>query len=172
MPAEPLLAGVTVLDFSRVLAGPYCTRLLADLGARVIKIERPGEGDEMRRGYLQLEPGRSDQSTYFTRVNAGKESVAVDLARPEGQAIVRDLARVADVAVENFMPGVGARLGCGWGGAPPGPPRAPPTPRPPASWPPPTRRPRSWARCSAGAAPAGARTSTCPCSRRSSPPTA
>ena len=106
------LTGVTILDFTRVLAGPYCTRLLCDLGARVVKIERPGEGDDMRRGYLQLEPGRADQSTYFTRVNAGKESVAVDLARAEGRAIVRDLARVADVAVENFMPGVVARLGC------------------------------------------------------------
>jgi len=106
------LTDVTILDLTRVLAGPYCTRLLCDLGARVIKIERPGEGDEMRRGYLQLEPDRTDQSTYFTRVNAGKESVAVDLARPEGRAIVRDLARVADVVVENFMPGVVARLGC------------------------------------------------------------
>ena len=95
-----------------MLAGPYCTRLLSDLGARVIKIERPGEGDEMRRNHAQLEPGRADQSTYFTRVNAGKASVAVDLARPEGQAIVRDLAREADVVVENFTPGVVARLGC------------------------------------------------------------
>jgi crotonobetainyl-CoA:carnitine CoA-transferase CaiB-like acyl-CoA transferase len=106
------LTGITVLDLTRVLAGPYCTRLLADLGARVIKVERPGEGDEMRRGYLQLELGRGDQSTYFTRVNAGKESVAVDLARPEGRAVVHDLARAADVAVENFTPGVAARLGC------------------------------------------------------------
>jgi crotonobetainyl-CoA:carnitine CoA-transferase CaiB-like acyl-CoA transferase len=95
-----------------VLAGPYCTRLLADLGARVIKVERPGEGDDQRHNYLQVEPGRRDQSTYFIRVNAGKESVAVDMARPEGQAIVHDLARVADVMVENFMPGVVARLGC------------------------------------------------------------
>ncbi|HVQ74816.1 MAG TPA: CaiB/BaiF CoA-transferase family protein [Candidatus Binatia bacterium] len=106
------LAGITILDFTRVLAGPYCTRLLADLGARVVKIERPGEGDEMRRGYLQLEPGRSDQSTYFTRVNAGKESVAIDMARPEGRVVIHDLARAADVVVENFMPGVAARLGC------------------------------------------------------------
>jgi crotonobetainyl-CoA:carnitine CoA-transferase CaiB-like acyl-CoA transferase len=106
------LVGVTVLDLTRVLAGPYCTRLLGDLGARVIKIERPGEGDEMRRNYLQLEAGRSDQSTYFTRVNAGKESVGVELSRPEGQAVIHDLARVADVVVENFMPGVVARLRC------------------------------------------------------------
>ena len=106
------LTGIIVLDLTRVLAGPYCTRLLADLGARVIKIERPGEGDDQRRNYMQLEPGRRDQSTYFARVNAGKESVAVDMARPEGQAIIHDLARVADVMVENFMPGVVAKLGC------------------------------------------------------------
>jgi crotonobetainyl-CoA:carnitine CoA-transferase CaiB-like acyl-CoA transferase len=106
------LTGIMVLDLTRVLAGPYCTRLLADLGARVIKIERPGEGDDQRRNYLQLEPGRRDQSTYFARVNAGKESVAVDMSRPEGQAIIHDLARGADVMVENFMPGVVAKLGC------------------------------------------------------------
>jgi CoA:oxalate CoA-transferase len=106
------LVGIIVLDLTRVLAGPYCTRLLADLGARVVKVERPPDGDDQRRSYLQLEPGRRDQSTYFVRVNAGKESVAVDMSRPEGQTIVHDLARVADVAVENFMPGVVARLGC------------------------------------------------------------
>ena len=106
------LVGVTILDLTRVLAGPYCTRLLCDLGARVIKIERQGEGDDMRRNYVQLEPGRSDQSSYFTRVNVGKESVSVDLSRPEGQAVVQDLAKAADVVVENFMPGVVARLRC------------------------------------------------------------
>jgi crotonobetainyl-CoA:carnitine CoA-transferase CaiB-like acyl-CoA transferase len=111
-PDDLPLAGVVILDLTRVLAGPYCTRLLCDLGARVIKIERQGEGDDMRRNYLQLEPGRADQSSYFTRVNAGKESVSVDLARPEGQAIVQDLAAKADVVVENFMPGVVARLRC------------------------------------------------------------
>jgi CoA:oxalate CoA-transferase len=107
-----LLDGLVVLDFTRVLAGPYCTRLLADLGARVIKIERPGEGDEMRRAHLQLEEGRDDQSTYYTRVNVGKQSVALDLANPAARAVVLDLARRADVAVENFVPGVAARLGC------------------------------------------------------------
>jgi crotonobetainyl-CoA:carnitine CoA-transferase CaiB-like acyl-CoA transferase len=111
-PEELPLIGVTILDLTRVLAGPYCTRLLCDLGARVIKIERQGDGDDMRRNYLQLEPGRSDQSSYFTRVNAGKESVSIDLARAEGQAIVQDLAKVADVVVENFMPGVVTRLHC------------------------------------------------------------
>jgi crotonobetainyl-CoA:carnitine CoA-transferase CaiB-like acyl-CoA transferase len=110
--ADLPLLGVTVLDLTRVLAGPYCTRLLADLGARVIKIERPGEGDEMRRSPHQLEPGRDDQSTYFTRVNASKESVAVDLGKPRGLEVLLDLARHADVFVENFAPGVVARLGC------------------------------------------------------------
>jgi CoA:oxalate CoA-transferase len=106
------LSGLVVLDLTRVLAGPYCTRLLADLGARVIKIERPGLGDEMRRAPLQLEPDREDQSSYFVRCNAGKESVGLDLAHPDAQAVVLDLARVADVVVENFVPDVTARLGC------------------------------------------------------------
>jgi crotonobetainyl-CoA:carnitine CoA-transferase CaiB-like acyl-CoA transferase len=109
----PLLDGITVLDFTRVLAGPYCTRLLADLGARVVKIERPGEGDDTRRGYIQLEEGRADQATYFVRVNAGKLSVAVDLSHPDGRAVAHDLARKADVAIENFVPGVAAKLGIG-----------------------------------------------------------
>jgi CoA:oxalate CoA-transferase len=109
---EPLLAGLTVLDFTRVLAGPHCTRLLADLGARVIKVERPGEGDEVRRGAVQLDEGRTDQSTYFVRVNVGKLGVAIDLAHPAGREVVHDLVPVADVVVENFVPGVMGRLGC------------------------------------------------------------
>jgi len=106
------LDGLIVLDLTRVLAGPYCTRLLADLGARVIKVERPGEGDEMRRGPHQLDRGRDDQSTYFYRVNAGKESVALDLGHPRGRAVVLDLARHADIFIENFTPGVARKLGC------------------------------------------------------------
>src|SRR5262249_21728254 len=94
-----VLAGVTVLDFTRVLPGPYCTRLLADLGARVIKIERPGVGDDTRVAPRQLEAGRLDQSTYFVRINAGKRSVAIDLGHPEARGLVLDLARLADVAV-------------------------------------------------------------------------
>jgi crotonobetainyl-CoA:carnitine CoA-transferase CaiB-like acyl-CoA transferase len=107
----PLLDGLRVLDFSRVLAGPYCTRLLADLGARVIKIERPAEGDDTRRGYWQVDPERTDQGTYFIRVNAGKQSVAIDLAHPEARPVVLDLVRESDVLVENFLPGVMAKLG-------------------------------------------------------------
>ena len=108
----PLLDGVIVLDFTRVLAGPYCTRLMADLGALVLKVERPRDGDEMRRGYLQLEPGRDDQSTYFIRLNAGKRSVAVDLTKEDARRVIADLARRADVVVENFVPGIMARFGC------------------------------------------------------------
>ncbi len=106
------LAGITIVDLTRVLAGPYCTRLLADMGARVIKVERTGTGDDTRSVTHQLESGRSDQSTYFIRVNAGKESVAVDLSSAEGRQVVLDLARQADVFIENFAPGVVARLGC------------------------------------------------------------
>ena len=110
-PDEPLLAGITVVDFTRVLAGPYATRMLADLGARVIKIERPGEGDEIRHTVLQLDPKRTDQSSYFARLNAGKESIAVDLAHPQAREVVLDLVHGADAVVENFSPGVMARSG-------------------------------------------------------------
>jgi crotonobetainyl-CoA:carnitine CoA-transferase CaiB-like acyl-CoA transferase len=108
---EPLLAGFKVVDFTRVLAGPYCTRLMADLGAEVIKIERPGEGDEIRHIVYQLDPDRSDQSSYYVRLNAGKRGIAIDLARPEGRAVALDLIARADVVVENFSPGVMARYG-------------------------------------------------------------
>ncbi len=106
-----LLDGLTVLDFTRVLAGPYCTRLMADLGARVIKVERPVEGDDTRVFYQQLEEGRTDQSSYFVRFNAGKESVAIDLAHSDARGVVLDLAAKSDVLIENFVPGVMARHG-------------------------------------------------------------
>ena len=106
-----LLEGLTVLDFTRVLAGPYCTRLMADLGARVIKVERPVDGDDTRAFYLQLEEGRRDQSSYFVRFNAGKESIAIDLAHPRAREVVFDLAKVSDVLIENFVPGIMARHG-------------------------------------------------------------
>jgi len=108
------LAGILIVDLTRVLAGPYCTRLLSDMGARVIKIERPVTGDDTRFVTHQIEPGRADQSTYFNRVNAGKQSVAIDLSSAQGIAVLLDLARRADVFIENFAPGVVDRLGCGY----------------------------------------------------------
>ncbi len=110
-PEKSLLDGVTVVDFTRVLAGPYCTRMLGDLGARVIKIERPGEGDEIRPIVHQLDPNRNDQSSYFWRINASKQGIAIDLSKPEARPLVLDLVRKADVVVENFSPGVMARYG-------------------------------------------------------------
>ncbi len=106
-----LLAGYTVIDFTRVLAGPYCTRLLADLGARVIKIERPGEGDEIRYVIRQLDPDRIDQSSYFARLNVGKKGIAIDLRHPDAKQVVMDLIKTADVVVENFSPGVMKKYG-------------------------------------------------------------
>lgn len=108
---EPLLRGVRVLDFTRVLAGPYCTRLLADQGAGVIKVERPGEGDEVRHIVMQLDPGRTDQSSYFVRLNVGKRGIAIDLTQPAARDVVLDLVKQADVLVENFAPGVMAKYG-------------------------------------------------------------
>jgi CoA:oxalate CoA-transferase len=108
---EPLLAGVRVLDFTRVLAGPYCTRLLADQGAEVIKVERSGEGDEVRHIVMQLDPDRTDQSSYFLRLNVGKRGIAIDLTRPAARDVVLDLVQRADVLVENFAPGVMAKYG-------------------------------------------------------------
>jgi len=102
---------IRVLDLSRVLAGPYCTMLLADLGADVVKVERPGEGDETRSWGPPYVGG---ESAYFLSVNRGKRSVALDLARPEAQEALLRLARVADVVVENFRPGTADRLGAGY----------------------------------------------------------
>lgn len=105
------LAGYSVVDFTRVLSGPYCTRLLADLGATVIKIERPGEGDETRYILPQLNPDRTDQSAYFARLNAGKRSIAIDFTKPAARDLVHAMVRKADVVVENFSPGVMAKYG-------------------------------------------------------------
>jgi crotonobetainyl-CoA:carnitine CoA-transferase CaiB-like acyl-CoA transferase len=104
-----LFAGVRVLDLSRMLAGPYGSMLLADLGAEVIKIEEPRGGDPMR---VMGPPFLDGESAYFLSINRNKRSVALDLERPEGQAVFHDLCRVADVVWENFRPGVMARLGC------------------------------------------------------------
>jgi len=109
------LAGVRVLDLSRVLAGPWCTQTLADLGADVIKIERPGSGDDTRAWgppYLKDGEGRdTSEAAYFLGANRNKRSLAVDLSKPEGQAIVRKLAGQVDVLVENFKVGDLARYG-------------------------------------------------------------
>jgi crotonobetainyl-CoA:carnitine CoA-transferase CaiB-like acyl-CoA transferase len=103
---------IVVLDFSRVLAGPLATMVLGDFGARVVKIERPGTGDDTR---AWGPPFAADgQATYFQAVNRNKRSDAVDLSTPEGRDHVRGLAATADVVVENFRPGVMERLGLGY----------------------------------------------------------
>ena len=102
------LAGVTVLDLSRVLAGPWATQLLGDLGAEVIKIERPGEGDDTRHWgppFATGADGSRGDAAYFFCANRNKRSVTVDIANPEGAGIVRALAARADVVVENFKVG-------------------------------------------------------------------
>ena len=106
------LDGLTVLDFSRVLAGPYCTMQLADLGARVIKIEQPGRGDDTR---AWGPPFVGRESAYFLSVNRNKESLALDLKHERSRPILEGLLARADVVVENFRPGTMARLGLDYG---------------------------------------------------------
>ena len=108
-PAGPL-DDLFIIDLSRVLAGPYATMILSDLGARVIKVERPGTGDDSR----QIGPFLGDQSAYFASINRGKQSIALDLKDPGDRAIFEALVARADVLVENYRPGVMARLGLGW----------------------------------------------------------
>jgi len=102
------LDGLTVLDLTRVLAGPYCTMLLGDMGARVIKIEQPGHGDDTR---AWGPPFVEDESTYFLSVNRNKESVTLDFKSLQGRGILDRLIADADVMVENFRPGTLARIG-------------------------------------------------------------
>ena len=102
------LEGITVLDLTRVLSGPYCTMLLADMGARVIKIEQPGKGDDTR-GWGP--PFLNGESAYFLSVNRNKESVTIDFKNPEGRALLNRLVDRCDVLVENFRPGTLAKLG-------------------------------------------------------------
>ena len=104
------LEGLKVLDFSRVLAGPFATMHLADLGAEVVKVERPGTGDDTRAFGPPFSQG---VSTYFLSINRGKRSIALDLKSDEGRAAARALAAKADVVIENFRPGVMDRLGLG-----------------------------------------------------------
>ena len=109
MPSQGPLTDLRVLDVTRVLAGPFAGMVLADLGADVIKIERPGQGDDARG----FGPFRNGVSAYFASVNRGKRSLTLDLKAPEGRELFLRLVDQADVVVENFRPGVMARLGLG-----------------------------------------------------------
>ena len=105
------LAGVTVIDLTRVLAGPYCTMVLSDLGARVIKVEVPGTGDDSRSIGPFTEDGRS---AYFMSLNRGKESIALDLKAADDRQVLMELLAGADVLVENYRGGTMEKLGLGW----------------------------------------------------------
>lgn len=104
------LAGITVVDLTRVLAGPYCTMMLADLGARVIKIENPDGGDDSR----QVGPFVDGESAYFASINRNKESIALDLKKPADRKVLDRMLATADVLVENFRAGVMEKLGFTW----------------------------------------------------------
>ena len=104
------LEGIRVIDFSRVLAGPYCSMCLADMGADVIKIERIDGGDDTRRFGP---PFVENLSTYFVSINRGKRSLAIDLKNPDSRPIIQKLVTDADVVLENFRPGAMTRLGYG-----------------------------------------------------------
>src|SRR5262245_33946728 len=104
------LRGITILDLSRVLSGPFATQQLVDLGARCIKVEHPHEGDDTRRFGPPFIAG---ESTYFMSINRGKESVAIDLKDRRGRDLILRLADHADIAIENFKPGTADRLGIG-----------------------------------------------------------
>lgn len=108
------LAGLTVLDLSRVLAGPWATQMLGDLGARVIKVERPGDGDDTRRWgppFSRTPDGQAGDAAYFLAANRNKASIAIDFAKPEGADLIRSLAAKADILVENFKTGALAKYG-------------------------------------------------------------
>ena len=109
------LPHIRVLDLSRVLAGPWCTQMLADLGADVIKVEKPGEGDDTRHWgppFLQDAQGNNTKhATYYTACNRNKRSVTIDISKPEGQALIRQMALQSDVLVENFKVGGLAKYG-------------------------------------------------------------
>ena len=107
------LSGITVLDLTHVLAGPFCTQIMGDLGAEVIKIERPGVGDQTRR----MPPhfiGKKKQSAYFLAINRNKKSLTLDLKSPEGKEIFYGLTKKADVVINNFTPGTMEKLGLGY----------------------------------------------------------
>jgi formyl-CoA transferase/CoA:oxalate CoA-transferase len=105
------LSGITILDLTRVLSGPYCTMLAADMGARVIKVEHPERGDDTR---AWGPPFQGTESSYYLSVNRNKDGIAVDFKKPEGRAILHALAAKADVLVENFRPGTLDPIGLGY----------------------------------------------------------
>ena len=104
------LEGLKVLDFTRVYSGPYCTMMLGDLGADIIKVERKGVGDETHF----FAPMKNDESGYFAYFNRNKKSLSLDLKALEAVEVIKDLAEWADIVVENFSPGVVDRLGIGY----------------------------------------------------------
>lgn len=109
------LSDVTVIDLTRVLAGPYCTMVLADLGARVIKVEIPEKGDDARHiGPFMKAAAGTAKSAYFMSINRGKESLALNLKHEEDRALFEELLSMADVLVENYRPGTMEKLGLGW----------------------------------------------------------
>ena len=99
-----------MLDLTRVLAGPFCSMMLGDMGAEVIKVEEPGKGDDTR----SWPPFAGGEATYFIAVNRGKKSLTLNLKAPEGQEILRKLVRRSDVLIENFRPGTMGKLGFGY----------------------------------------------------------
>jgi succinate--hydroxymethylglutarate CoA-transferase len=108
---RPPLTGVRIVDFTRVIAGPMCTQMLSDMGAEVIKIENPEGGDDTRKGAGPRAGGETGESHFFMTFNRGKKSVALDFTKPDGQKIVHKLLEKADVAIQNFRPGVLNRYG-------------------------------------------------------------
>ena len=108
--SQPPLAGIVVIDLTRVLAGPFCTMILHDLGARVIKVETPGTGDDSRAFGPFLDEAQT-KSSYFMSINCGKQSLTLNLKTEGGRAVLADLLRKADVLVENYRPGTLAKLG-------------------------------------------------------------
>src|SRR5437660_6001267 len=108
---DAALSDVIVVDLSRVFAGPYCTMMLGDLGATVIKIEQPGKGDDTRQFGPPYSAG---ESAYYLGLNRNKASITLDFTKPDGKAILLDLLKNATVLVENFRPGTLSRYGLGY----------------------------------------------------------
>ncbi|TKA74049.1 hypothetical protein B0A55_05773 [Friedmanniomyces simplex] len=118
-PTDGPLKGIRVLDFGRILAGPFCSQILADYGADVIKVEQPHQGDETRSWHAKGEaaawkPGTGPISFYFASVNRNKRSLTLDLKKPEALEVVRNLVKETDVVIENFVPGGADKLGVGY----------------------------------------------------------